>query len=193
MHPQATMTSLPAQLECERLLLRRWRHSDRVPFAAMNADVRVMEYFPHRLSVCESDALVNRIQKHFDDHGYGLWAVEVRSGPPFIGFIGLAIPRFETHFTPCVEIGWRLDANHWGKGYATEGAQAALDFGFIHSRLTEIVSMTTVANSRSRRVMEKIGMIHSQADDFDHPLLPDGHPLKRHVLYRLRRADEQVP
>lgn len=192
-HAQATMASLPTQLECERLLLRRWRHSDRIPFAAMNADARVMEYFPQRLSVSDSDALINRIQNHFDDHGYGLWAVEVRDGPSFIGFIGLAIPRFEAHFTPCVEIGWRLDADYWGKGYATEGALAAVDFGFKHIRLDQIVSMTTVANSRSRRVMEKIGMTHSQTDDFDHPLLPDEHPLRRHVLYRLRSADEQVP
>ncbi len=181
------MKILPTQIECERLLLRRWRQSDRIAFAAMNADANVMEYFPSTLSVDESNALADRIQHHFDVHSYGLWAVEVKKRARFIGFVGLAIPRFEAHFTPCVEIGWRLDGNHWGNGYATEGAMAALDFAFNQIRLTEIVSMTTVNNHRSRRVMEKIGMTHTSADDFDHPLLPNGHALSRHVLYRVRR------
>ena len=182
------MDSLPDQIESDRLLLRRWRLADRIPFAAMNADPRVMEFFAGTLVASESDALADRIQKHFDDRGFGLWAVEVKNGAPFIGFIGLMVPRFTAHFTPCVEIGWRLDANHWGQGYATEGARAALDFAFINMGLDEVVSMTTVSNVRSRRVMEKLGMTHSPAEDFDHPLLPDGHPLGRHVLYRLQRV-----
>ncbi len=185
-----TLNSPPAQIETERLLLRRWRHSDRLPFATMNADASVMEFFPGRLSAEESDAFVDRIQQHFEDHGFGLWAVEVKKSAPFIGFVGLAIPRFEAHFTPCVEIGWRLDASHWGNGYATEGALAALDFAFQYLQRDEIVAMTTVRNMRSRRVMEKLGMTHSTADDFDHPLVPDGHPIQQHVLYRVRRAHE---
>ena len=114
-----------------------------------------------------------------------MWAVEVRNVAPFIGFIGLAVPRFESHFTPCVEIGWRLSADHWGRGYATEGAQAALTFGFDVVGLPEIVSFTVPDNIRSRRVMEKIGMKRDPAEDFDHPSLPDGHRLQRHVLYRI--------
>lgn len=185
-----TMKSPPVELETERLLLRQWRHADRQPFAAMSADDRVMEFFPGKLSVDASDAFVDRIQQHFEDHGFGLWAVEVKQGAPFIGLVGLAFPRFEAHFTPCVEIGWRLDANHWGRGYATEGALAALEFAFQQLELEEIVAMTTVQNVRSRRVMEKLGMTRSTADDFDHPLIPADHPLKRHVLYRVQRRSD---
>jgi RimJ/RimL family protein N-acetyltransferase len=175
----------PEELRTERLLLRRWRPADLEPFAAMNADPQVMEHFPAPLSREESDAAAARIAAHFERHGFGLWAVEASSGAPFAGFIGLAIPRFEAHFTPCVEIGWRLAADHWGRGYATEGARAALAFGFESLRLEEIVSYTVPANLRSRRVMEKLGMTHDPSEDFDHPLLPEGHPLRRHVLYRM--------
>ena len=174
-------------LYTERLCLRRWRPSDRASFAALNADPRVMEYFPATLSRDESDALVTRIGAHFAEHGFGLWAVEIPHVVPFAGFIGLAIPRFTAHFTPCVEIGWRLAAAHWGQGYATEGARAVLRFGFETLGLNEIVSFTVPANHRSRRVMERIGMHHNPADDFDHPALPEGHPLRRHVLYRCAR------
>lgn len=184
----AQIDSLPTTIESERLWLRRWRESDRDAFAAMNADPVVMECFPKTLSVDESHALVERIARHFDEHGFGLWAVEVKDVEPFIGFIGLARPRFEAHFTPCVEIGWRLAASHWGRGYATEGALAALAFGFRHLQLDEIVSLTAVQNQRSRRVMERIGMTHTPADDFDHPSLPQGHPLSRHMLYRIARS-----
>jgi RimJ/RimL family protein N-acetyltransferase len=111
--------------------------------------------------------------------------VEVRGGAAFAGFVGLSVPRFEAHFAPCVEIGWRLAAQHWGHGYATEGARAALAFGFGTLGLEEIVAFTAPRNVRSRRVMEKIGMTYDPADDFDHPLLPEGHPLRRHVLYRI--------
>jgi RimJ/RimL family protein N-acetyltransferase len=157
------------------------------PFAAMNADPRVSEYLPTPLSRPDSDAKVAGIQGHFDKHGFGLWAVEIPGLAPFAGFVGLTTPRFEAHFTPAIEIGWRLAAEHWGRGYATEGARAVLAFGFEVARLEEIVSITVPANARSRRVMEKIGMTRNPADDFDHPLLPEGHPLRRHVLYRIAR------
>lgn len=180
------MADMPL-LRTVRLLLRRWRDEDREPFAAMNADPRVMEHFPKLLTRAESDATVDRIEAHFDEHGYGLWAVEVPGVAPFAGFIGLSTPRFEAAFTPCVEVGWRLAAEFWGRGFATEGAKAALAFGFESLDLREIISFTVPANVRSRRVMEKIGMTHDPADDFDHPLLPPGHHLKRHVLYRANR------
>ena len=175
------------ELRTERLLLRRWRAADREPFAALNADPRVMEHFPALLSREQSDERVERIEAHFQQHGYCQWAVEIPGVTPFAGFIGLSVPQFEAHFTPCVEIGWRLAADCWGRGYAAEGARAALLFGFEKLALAEIVSFTVPANVRSRRVMEKLGMTHDPADDFDHPLLPAGHPLRRHVLYRLRK------
>ena len=178
-----------AELRTERLLLRRWRDADREPFAALNADPRVMEYLPKLLSREESDALADRIESHCAEHGFGLWAVEVPGQVPFMGWIGLSIPGFETHFTPCVEIGWRLAAEQWNKGYATEGARAALEFGFAKLDLTEVVSFTVPDNIRSRRVMEKIGMRH--LEDFEHPLLDPGHPLRSHVLYKVRPADLQ--
>lgn len=176
--------AIASELHTDRLLLRRWLPADRGPFAAMNADRTVMEYFPDRLSRAESDAAVTRIESHFAQHGFGLWAVEITNVVPFAGFIGLAVPRFEAHFTPCIEIGWRLAAAHWGRGYATEGARAALAFAFDVLGREEVVSFTVPGNMRSRRVMERIGMTHDPADDFDHPFLPAGHPLRRHVLYR---------
>jgi RimJ/RimL family protein N-acetyltransferase len=179
---------LPQELHTERLLLRRWRSADREPFAALNADPRVMEHFPALLSREESDAAADRIEAHFERHGFGLWAVELAGVTPFAGFIGLCVPRCEAHFTPCVEIGWRLAADYWGHGLATEGARAALAFGFESLRLEEIVSYTVPDNLRSRRVMEKLGMTHQPTDDFDHPLLPAGHRLSRHVLYRIARS-----
>ena len=148
-----------------------------------------MEYFPSTLSRAESDALAARIDAHFSRHGFGLWAVEVPGVTPFAGFIGLSIPRFVAHFTPCVEIGWRLATAHWGRGYATEGAHAVLAFGFDTLGLDEIVSLAVVGNQRSRRVMEKIGMRHSPSEDFEHPLLSEGHPLRRHVLYRIGKPN----
>jgi RimJ/RimL family protein N-acetyltransferase len=179
---------LPQELRTDRLLLRRWCPDDREPFARLNADPRVMEFFPAALSREQSDAMVDRIETHFQKHGFGLWALEVPGVTPFAGFVGLAIPRFEAAFTPCVEIGWRLAADHWNRGYATEGARAALAFGFGTLGLEEILSFTVPDNLRSRRVMEKIGMMHSPGEDFDHPLVPEGHPLRRHVLYRLTRS-----
>jgi ribosomal-protein-alanine N-acetyltransferase len=172
-------------LRTERLLLRRWRPEDRIAFARMNADPRVMEFFPAVQSREESDAVADRIEAHFQQHGFGLWAVQIAGVTPFAGFIDLTHTRFEAHFTPAIEVGWRLAADHWNRGYATEGARAALDFGFTTLGLNEIVSFTVPTNLRSRRVMEKIGMIHCPDDDFDHPLVPEGHRLRRHVLYRL--------
>lgn len=174
-------------LRTERLVLRRWREDDLEPFAALNADPRVMEHFPAPLSRAESDAMVERIEAHFEEHGWGLWAAEVIASGAFIGFIGLWTPRFDAHFTPAVEVGWRLAHEHWGHGYAPEGARAAITHGFECLGLQEIVSMTSVGNDRSRRVMEKLGLTHDPADDFDHPSMPPGHRLERHVLYRLRR------
>jgi RimJ/RimL family protein N-acetyltransferase len=180
--------SIQCDITTDRLCLRRWRPSDRAPFAALNGDPRVMEYFPSTMSREESDALVTSIEAHFERHGFGLWAVEIPTVVPFAGFIGLAIPRFTAHFTPCVEIGWRLAAEQWGHGYATEGARAVLRFGFETLGLREIVSFTVPANRRSRRVMGRIGMRHNPVDDFDHPALPEDHPLRRHVLYRCART-----
>jgi RimJ/RimL family protein N-acetyltransferase len=181
------MTTQCYELKTERLLLRRWRAADRDAFAALNADPRVMKYFRSTLSRQESDALVERVAAAFEQHGFGPWAVEVPDVAPFIGFVGLSVPRFTAHFTPCVEIGWRIAGEHWNRGYATEAARAALRAGFEVFQLREIVSFTVPANLPSRRVMEKIGMRHDEADDFDHPSVPDEHPLKRHVLYRISR------
>jgi RimJ/RimL family protein N-acetyltransferase len=165
----------------ERLCLRRWRESDKTPFALMNADPRVMEFFPACLSREQSDALANRIEAHFERHGFGLWAAELLDEQRFAGFIGLAVPDFEAHFTPCVEIGWRLEYAAWGRGLATEGARAVVRHAFETLRIPALVSFTVPANTRSRRVMENIGMTRDPADDFDHPRSPI-----RHVLYRLR-------
>ncbi len=174
-------------LTTPRLLLRMWRDADLPAFAAMNADPQVMELFPELLERAESDALVRRIRAHFDEHGFGRWAVEVPGVAEFIGFVGLSVVDFRAAFTPAVEIGWRLATPHWGKGYATEAARAVLRFGFNQLRLDEIVSFTVPHNQRSRRVMERIGMTYIATDDFEHPRLPVGHPLRLLVLYRLSR------
>jgi RimJ/RimL family protein N-acetyltransferase len=170
-----------------RLALRQWTDSDIEPFAAMNADPRVMEHFPDMPTREQTLEMVQRLRDRIAERGWGLWAVEVPGVADFIGFVGLAAPRFETHFTPCVEVGWRLAFDHWGKGYATEAARAALEFGFTRAGLAEIVSFTVPANVRSQAVMKRIGMRRDAADDFDHPNIPEGHPMRRHVLFRLRR------
>jgi ribosomal-protein-alanine N-acetyltransferase len=174
-------------LRTDRLLLRPWRDSDLEPFAALNGDPVVMEHFARPLDRAESDAFVERIRGHFAREGFGFWAVEAPGIAELVGMIGLSKPPFEAHFTPCVEIGWRLAREHWGKGYAGEAARASLRFGFEELGLDEIVAFTVPANFRSRNVMERIGMTRSAHDDFDHPSLPDGHRLRRHVLYRIRR------
>lgn len=144
---------------------------------------------PSRLSPAESDLLVDRIENHFRERGFGLYALELRSERAFVGYVGLSVPAFQAHFTPCVEIGWRLSADYWGRGLATEAAGSIVRFAFESLALNALVSFTVPANVRSRRVMEKIGMTHDLSDDFEHPNLPEGHPLRRHVLYRLRRAE----
>ena len=179
--------TVPRELRTERLKLRRWTAEDRAPFARMNGDPRVMEHFPARLTAAESDTMLERIEAHFDQHGFSWWAVEVVGEASFAGFLGLAVPRFEAHFTPCVEIGWRLAAESWGRGYATEGARAVLRLAFDTLGLDEVVSYTVPANVASRRVMEKLGMTRDPAEDFDHPSQPEGHRLRRHVLYRIAR------
>jgi len=147
-----------------------------------------MEFLPGPLSRPQSDAMVERIEAHFVQHGFGLWAAELRGSGEFLGYVGLAVPPFEAAFTPCVEIGWRLASQHWGRGFATEGARAVVKFAFEVLNLAELVSFTVPANVRSLRVMERLGMTHDDTEDFDHPLLAVGHPLRRHVLYRLKCA-----
>lgn len=175
------------ELRTERLLLRRWRDQDRDPFAALNTHPAVVEFLAGPLSRSESDALIERIEQAFDERGYGWWAVEVPGEAPFVGFVGLAPVAFEAGFTPAVEIGWRLDPQWWGRGLATEAARAALAYAFDVVELDEVVSFTAVANIRSRRVMERLGMTRDPADDFAHPGLPVDHALVEHVLYRVRR------
>ena len=177
------------EISTDRLLLRGWRESDLEPFAALNADPEVMEHFPSTLSRDASDRLVQTIEHGWDQDGFGLWAIEVVADGRLIGFTGLSRPSFDAHFMPAVEVGWRLARDAWGHGYATEAAQAAVAFGFERLGLAEIVSFTVSANVRSRAVMERLGMRRDPADDFEHPKLPEGHPLRRHVLYRLARDD----
>jgi ribosomal-protein-alanine N-acetyltransferase len=172
-------------LRTPRLLLREWRDDDLTAFAALLADPRVMEY----LRPADSAAMARDIHSHFARHGFGFWAAELVGGSPFIGFIGLAVVGFEAPFAPAVQIGWWLSSAHWGRGYATEGAAAALDAAFGRLGLKEIVSYTVPANTRSQRVMQRLGMTHATDDDFDHPLLPAGHRLQPHVLYRIKRDE----
>jgi RimJ/RimL family protein N-acetyltransferase len=174
-------------LVTERLRLRTWRDSDLEPFATLNADPEVMRHFPATLDRAASDALVGRIKAHFDHHGFGPWVVEIPDVTECAGFVGLMVPTFEAHFTPCIEIGWRLARQYWGKGYATEAATVALDYAFEVLQADEVVAMTVPSNRRSRAVMERLGMSQDPADDFDHPSLPVGHALQRHVLYRKAR------
>lgn len=182
-----TAVNQSAILTTDQLILRRWRDSDREPFARMNADSRVMEFFPGVLSLDQSNRMVDKIEAHFDAHGFGLYAAELERNGAFIGFIGLAVPDFQAPFS--VELGWRLAAEYWGQGLATEGARVVVRHAFEILGLDEIVATTVPANTRSRRVMERLAMTHNPCDDFDHPLLPVGHPLRRHVLYRLRQSD----
>ena len=181
------MPGLVAPAPTPRLLLRPWRDEDFEPFRALNADPQVREFFPGTLSAAQSDTEAARIRQHQAERGFTFWAVELPGIAPFIGITGLVVPGFTAHFTPCVEIGWRIAKDYWGQGYATEAANAALDFGFSQFGLAEIVALTVPANTRSRRVMEKLGMTHDEADDFDHPRLEPGHSLRRHVLYRRAR------
>lgn len=175
-----------SSIKTERLILRPWRDEDFEHFARLNADPRVMEYFPSVMTQEESDQLAGRMCTAIQQQGWGLWAVSIPNQADFIGYIGLAPVNFAAAFTPAIEVGWRLAYDFWNQGYATEGAHAALKYGFEHLGLNEIVSFTAVNNWRSRRVMEKIGMYHDEKSDFDHPKLPEGHTLRRHALYRIR-------
>ncbi len=185
-------------LRTARLLLRDWRDSDHEPFAEMGQDPEVMACFPWLLTRERSDATIARIGDHITREGFGFWAVEVVGVAPFIGFCGLARPAFTTHFTPCVEIGWRLARAHWGQGYASEGARAALGFGWDTLRLDEIVAFLLPANVRSATVCERIGMERDLGGDFDHPQIAEGaisvagHSQRLHRLYRLRRQNATV-
>ncbi|SCL29045.1 Protein N-acetyltransferase, RimJ/RimL family [Micromonospora rhizosphaerae] len=172
-------------LRTGRLILRRWQHGDREPFAAMNADPEVMEHFPATMTRDESDALIDKIEAGFGERGFGLWALEIAENGQFIGFTGLSVPSFAAHFTPSVEIGWRVGRSSWGHGYASEAARRALSFAFDEIGLREVVSFTSTTNIRSQTVMQRIGMTYDPVDDFDHPLLNEGHPQRRHVLWRM--------
>jgi RimJ/RimL family protein N-acetyltransferase len=178
--------SIP-ELQTSRLRLRAWRDEDLPLFAELNADREAMEHLLGPLTRSQSDALVGRITEHFLREGFGFWAVEAPGVSGFIGMVGIGIPSYTAPFTPCVEVGWRLGRQYWGQGFATEAARVALEFGFETAGLPEIVALTVPSNARSRAVMAKLGMVRTASDDFDHPLVPAGHPLKRHVLYRLSK------
>ena len=173
------------RIETERLVLRRWQPEDLDPFASLNADPTVMEHFPATMTRRQTEQMILRIQQGFEVNGFGLWALEAKADRSFVGFCGLSEPSFQAHFMPAVEVGWRLAKEYWGHGYATESAAAAVTFGFTEARLAEIVSFTIPENERSIAVMERLGMSHDRADDFDHPLFMDDDRLRRHVLYRL--------
>ncbi|MEL6348781.1 MAG: GNAT family N-acetyltransferase [Myxococcota bacterium] len=176
-------------IRTDRLLLRRWRDDDLDAFAALNADPVVMEHFPERLTREQSARFLDKIRTHFDQHGFGLWAVEVPDDAPFVGMVGLKTVNFDAAFAPAVEIGWRMAAAWWGQGLATEAAQGALRYGFTEAKLDEIVSFTALLNRPSWRVMERLGMRRNPREDFDHPAVPEGHRLRRHMLYRLHRTE----
>lgn len=171
----------------ERMLLRCWKPDDLEPFAAMNADPEVMRHFPSTLNLEQTAAGMKRAEAHFERHGWGLFAAEHEG--EFIGYVGLFHVPFQAHFTPAVEIGWRLKRSHWNRGLASEAARACLEFGFRDAGLKEIVSFTIPVNLPSRRVMEKIGMRHDLNGDFEHPKVPAGHVMRRHVLYRISSGE----
>ena len=172
-------------IETERLVLRTWKESDILPFSAMNQDQKVMEFFPSTLSPGESATLYQKIIASFEQKGFGLFAVEAKQTQEFVGFIGFSQPTFTSYFTPCVEIGWRLARQFWGRGFATEGAKACLQYGFSALDFMDIYSWTAKINSKSVNVMEKIGLTCD--GEFEHPNIPPGHPLRTHVLYKASR------
>jgi len=181
----------PIELETARLKLRRWRDADRAPFAALNADPAVMEFFPAPQSREASDASIDAWQAQLESRGWSNWAVELVESGEFIGFVGLSVPRRALPCSPCVEVGWRLARRFWGRGLASEAARAALGAGFERIGLAEIVSFTALGNLRSRAVMERIGMQDAH-QDFEHPGVPEGHSLRPHCLYRIDRAGFQA-
>lgn len=178
--------SRPTELRTKRLVLRRWRDSDLDPFAKLNADPRVHEFMTIHPNREQSASFIERMEESFDTKGYGLWALELAETGEFIGYNGLVDVTYDVHFAPSIEIGWRMAWEAWGKGYATEAARASATYAFSEVGLDEVVAFCAVINQRSRNVMRRLGMVREVEDDFDYPLLPEGHPLKRMVLYRLR-------
>lgn len=176
-------------IETERLILRQWKESDRKIFSELNADPENMKFFPRPFNEEESHSFIDKTIEIIDRDGYGLFAIVVKETNQFIGFTGLAVPSYETHFTPCTEIGWRIHKDFWGKGFATEAARGVLEFAFNTLQLNEIVSFTSHFNTPSINVMKRIGMIHDQNGDFDHPRVEEGHKLRPHVLYRITSED----
>ncbi|MFI5140526.1 MAG: GNAT family N-acetyltransferase [Sphingobacteriales bacterium] len=174
-------------IETPRLILRTWKQEDAQSYLAMNNDPKVVEFLRGTMNLSEVNVFINAMNIQSDQKGYTLWATELKETGEMIGFIGLNFIDFAAHFAPAVEIGWRLGSQYWGKGYATEGALASLDFGFNQAGLSEIVAITVPVNTRSRAVMEKIGMKHDLAGDFAHPKLASDHPLSRHLLYRISK------
>ena len=180
------------EIRTQRVLLRNWKPSDLIPFAELNSDPRVTAFLRGPMSREESDAMVDRLQAHIHEHGFGFLALEIPGRTPFAGFVGLARAEFESDFTPCIQIAWRLLPAHWGHGYATEAARACLDHAFGPLGEKDVVSFAWENNHRSRKVMERLNMTHDPAEDFLHPRLAPEHPLRRHVLYRLRAADHSA-
>ena len=181
--------SSPVELRTARLLLRQWKESDIDAWCAMNADAEVRKYFPKVNSREESVAEAERIRASINQHGWGMWALEVPGVLPFAGFVGLNNPGFAAPWQPAVEIGWRLARSAWQQGYATEGATAALDFAFTHLQLPQVMAMSVTTNAPSHRVMERIGLSPWPEMDFDHPRVPVDWPLKRHIVHRI--TDQQ--
>ncbi len=174
------------ELETERLYIRQWKESDYSPFAKMSADERVMEFFPSVFTTEESDEKVNIKKSLIQKHGWGFWALEEKSSNKFIGFTGLHISSNELPFSPCIEIGWRIFPEYWGKGFATEAAHECLRFGFEDLNLDQIVSFAVKNNFKSLAVMERLGMF-KDPENFEHPAIPIGHKLRQHSLYRLSK------
>lgn len=179
-------------IKTKRLLLRTWEEGDLAPMIAINQDPKVMEHFPALLSPGETKQLIDKINNHYGENGYTLYAVELKNAEEMIGFLGLLNVGFEAHFTPAVEIGWRLAYAHWSKGYASEAARAVLDYAFAELKLKEVVSFTAACNERSIKLMERIGLKRQMNGDFSHTKLPKDHRLSRHVLYRLSRDDYEA-
>lgn len=174
-------------LDTERLILRNWKDSDLMPFIELNMDSRVMEFFPNILSEDETRAMVCRIKKHIEENGFGLWAVEIKETGEFIGYVGLSTVNFKEDFTPCIEVGWRLACRFWGKGYAQESARECIKYGFNRLNLKEVFSFTSVLNTKSINVMQKIGMKYMK--EFDHPNVETNNKLRRHILYVVRKEE----
>ena len=177
----------PVKIKTKRLLLRQWREEDKSIFASINSDPEVMEYYPKVLNTTESNEMAHKLETLISQKGWGFWAVEKIKNKQFIGFVGLHEPTYDLPVTPCVEIGWRIGKKHWGHGYATEAATAALDFAFNSLDLEQVYSFTSVTNKRSWSVMKRLGMVNTN-QNFNHPLITEDSPLKEHYLYRITRS-----